>query len=206
MKVTDQQIIDELATIWLRLKEAREKYHAGDKSRIADSMLQLRKLYLDKGGKSVLKLTQDRFNFTFTVFDFPTLFEEFENDPDFLKETKNSLLHYIHGNHISWLDNGERTKPLLEVLNKKIFITTGTEFSAKDIIEIIADKMGGAHFDENIPDEKLKLFTTIAMFGEVNQTIQLIESMINTSILILDILLNYLLFGVKTVYIKWNLK
>lgn len=205
-KIEEEGLISHTVNIQSKLVTFRDNFMRGDQSYLIEAIQKLRVFYLDKGGKSLLTQLEERFNFTFMAYHTANMIDQFRKEEDI--ETADSILngtlYYFHESHVSWLNNGEEFIPLKEVIKRNVFIMTGTFYSVEKMISIMADKMGGSHIDENISGNHTKLFSEIAMFGNRNQTEQLLLSVINTTILIITIILFYRFSGVLSHFIKRN--
>lgn len=131
----------------------------GQISYIRNIAVELRILLIDKSKrKCLLKEIENILNINICVGVKYSIKEKIEKG--ILQESFLEGLRFNQTNSVvNWFNVDERTSEiisLLEALNRKeeLFIN-GIYFSYKELIETVSDKMGGAHIDHTVSDEKL---------------------------------------------------
>ena len=66
---------------------------------------------------------------------------------------------------VTWLEGGHERLRLLDALDREEIFVAGECFSYKHVIEVAADKMGGAHVDAAVPDRDLRLHSERVRLG-----------------------------------------
>lgn len=65
----------------------------------------------------------------------------------------------------TWFESGHEIMPILEALNRKEILIEGETHSYREVIEVAADKMGGAHVDGTIKNRDLVLHAGNLLIG-----------------------------------------
>lgn len=162
---------------------------------ISEIAIKLRILYLDKSGtEALLKTIENLYGFKINVLVGSSLSEDIEKgllSPSLVE----SLVFNQINSVVSWFGGGHGNKEkvsIFEGINKKEIIINKNQFSYKDIIEIIADKMGGAHIDKNISDEKLIPFFNDILIGGLSPAFRSIYDLANATIILINMIENYI--------------
>lgn len=159
---------------------------------IAEIAIKLRILFLDKSDtEALLKTIENLYGFKINVLVGSSLSEDIEKGPSLVE----SLVFNQINSVVSWFGGGHGNKEkvsIFEGINKKEIIINKNQFSYKDIIEIIADKMGGAHIDKSIPDEKLIPFFNDILVGGLSPAFRAIYDLANASIMLINMIENYI--------------
>jgi hypothetical protein len=174
------------------LKHIDEKQNM---SNVAEIAIKLRILYLDKGGKALLKTVEELYGFKINVLVGLSIEEKIKRNllPESLA---NGLLIEQINSVISWFGGGHGYKEkvsIFDAINKSDEIKINDNFySYKDIIETVADKMGGAHIDKNISDQKLFPFSNDILIGGLSPAFRAIYDTANASIVLINMIEKYI--------------
>lgn len=171
------------------LKHIEEKQ---DMFYVAEIAIKLRILYLDKSGtESLLKTIEKLYGFKINVLVRLSIEEQIKRG--FLPETlADGLVMSQINSVIGWFGSDHGHKDMIsifEAINKKDEIKINDNyFSYKDIIETISDKMGGAHIDKNISNEKLIPFFNDILIGNLSPAFRVIYDTARISVILINMI------------------
>lgn len=177
---------------------------------ISEIAIKLRILYLKKSRtESLLRTIEDFYYFKIKVLVGLSIREQIERG--FLSGSLADGMVMNQVNSVaSWFREGHGHKELVsifEAINKEDEIIIGEEhFSYKDIIETVADKMGGAHIDEKIPDKKLIPFFNDILIGGLSPAFRTIYDVANASIILINMIEQYISSPFKSEFLVENQK
>lgn len=131
----------------------------GEISYIVDISLKLRILLIDKSGaKCLLKEIEDILNINIFVGIIYSTKEKVSKGllpSSLLDGLRISQINSV----VTWFDLNQRTCEIISIFDalnrKEELVIDNKEFSYKDLIETVSDKMGGAHIDKLVSDDKL---------------------------------------------------
>jgi hypothetical protein len=180
-----------LYTIKTRLKDFIISYNEGKHEYIEDISLKLRILYVPKSG------TDPLFESVFRLLNIKFLVWVRETRADELN--RKGLNHLLTQEAFSfvnevdyWLDGGtEQIDLLCALCHQKVIKINNDEADLKRLISLFADKLGGAHFDRNIPSDVLNIFSNSIKFGEDSLAIYMILLTAKKTIQIIDMILEF---------------
>ncbi len=185
-----EDYISHLTSIQRKLVFFLASYNQGNHDLIVDLALKLRILYINKSGTKALFLTIEKhLNIELKVWIRKSFDEELRKKG--LEQLINQY-SFAYNNEIDfWLENGTNKISLIEAFNRPKAIKIGEHYySAKELVEIVADKLGGAHIQSKLNDRCLTPQTRSILFGDLNtyeffiiqttdQTIKIIDSLLN---------------------------
>lgn len=178
-------LINELKNI----NEKQDTFYA------AEIAIKLRILYLDMGGKALLKAIEELYGFKINVLVGLSIKEKIKRNL-FPESFTDGLLMNQVNSVISWFGGGHGYKDKVSIfyaINKNDEIKIKDNFySYKNIIEIVANKMGGAHIDKNISDQKLFPFSNDILIGGLSPAIRAIYDTANTSVFLINMIEKYI--------------
>lgn len=181
---------------------------SGDDIHLIDASNDLRMFYCDKGrgGVSVLKQLQSRFNFTFHVYHEPGLNEYLleDGDSDIIDNLKSTMIFGMTSSNLDWFNRGSTFIPLLSAIEKEVLFISQISYSPKKIIEVVAEKMGGTHLDPHTNKEEDALKTSWISFGDKNQTVHYLQVILSSTILVIENIDAYLIGQTKTKFVVPN--
>ena len=153
--LSNEELLRELLGIKSKLKKFNDQIEQGDLSWVEELSVKLRIIYLDKSGrKSLLKIISDRYSFEVRVYVRRSLRDRMKGILS--EETLSSMSRTQLNSAIKWFVGGEALVSIYTAIeNKDEVIIGGNTFSYKDLIEIRAEKMGGAHVDETVAEHML---------------------------------------------------
>lgn len=163
---------------------------------VAEIAIKLRILYIDKSGtEALLKTIEKLYGFKINVLVGLSIEEQIKKG--FLPESlSDGLIMNQINSVISWFGNGHGHKDMIAIfdaINKRDEIKIEDKYySYKDIIETVADKMGGAHIDKNISDDKLIPFFNDIFIGGLSPAFRAIYDTSRTSIILINMIEQYI--------------
>ena len=106
----------------------------------------------------------------------------------------------------TWFDINQKTcevVPILDALNRQeeLFIND-VHYSYKTLIETVADKLGGAHIDRNISDEKLMPHTKEILIGGTTMSDRAILDTCRSAINLINKIKEFVQDGKESDFIK----
>jgi hypothetical protein len=131
-----------------------------------DISLKLRILYMRKSGTNpLLQTIQSLYNFDISVWILYSPAEAVEKglmkDHGFIKQ--------YHNGPMFWFEKGKEMNNIVDAFNRDKAIQIEDHFfSVKKIVEVVADKMGGAHIDEKVSDIDLLPHSNNFLIGNLN--------------------------------------
>jgi hypothetical protein len=159
---------------------------------VAEIAIKLRILYIDKSGtEALLKTIEKLYGFKINVLVGLSIEEKVKKG--ILSESLSKGLIFNQTNSvISWFGGGHGPKDIVSIFdainkNNEIKINNNN-YSYKDIIETVADKMGGAHIDEKISDQKLIPFFNDILIGGLSPAFRAIYDTARSSIVLINII------------------
>jgi hypothetical protein len=102
-----------------------------------------------------------------------------------------------------WLEQGTYKIGLIEAFNRPKSIKIGEHsYSSKEIVEIVADKLGGAHIDPKLDLRTLTPQTRSISFGNLNPSEHIIIQTTIQTIKIIEMILDYVNLKSKSNFIE----
>jgi hypothetical protein len=158
---------------------------------------------MDKSGTPALfKKIQQIFGFEIIVWVKPTIVELIEKG-----ELSESLRpsSIIYSPALTWLNRGREKQDLISAFQRDAqVIIDNHSFSVKKIVEIVADKMGGAHIDKKVADKDLILHKNDILFNNFNIANKIIFETARTTVEIIGLILEKIENGKESDYIIKN--
>jgi len=157
VKRTGQNYLNELIDLSEKLHTFVSFIKNGKPQYYKEISIKLRILYVDKSGeKCLLRKICQAYGFSVPVAIRYTAKEKVEKGiwPPSLAE---GLVVEDINSVVSWLESGDEIIDVFDALEREEILINGRMYSYKKIIEFAADKLGGAHIDENLPDEDYSL-------------------------------------------------
>jgi hypothetical protein len=157
--LSKEDYFNELQDIKKKLKDFVKLIENGDLSYYKDLSLKLRIFYIYKSGtKSLLKTLSELYNFEVKVYISYSSSDKAKKDPKF-KSLADALIFEQVNSVVSWFESGDEFIDIFDAIHNREILIDNKYLSYKELIEYIADKMGGAHIDKKI-DEKYKFMTS----------------------------------------------
>ena len=187
-----QDYISHLTSIHRKLVFFLDSFNQGNHDLIVDLALKLRILFMNKSGtKALFSKIEQNLNIEIKVWVRETFEEELKR-----KGLEHLIDKHTFGyfNEIDfWLEEGTYKISLIEAFNRPKSIKIGEHnYSAKEIVEIVADKLGGAHIDPKLDARSLTPQTRSISFGSLNTSEHIIIQTTFQTIKIIEILLDYI--------------
>lgn len=174
----------------------------GNSSYLEDLSLKLRILYIKKSGtdplfKTVFKLLK----MDFQVWVSESLDEEMTRKGKTI--TSKDFSFFINNEIQMWFQHGYKKVNLIEALERINVLKINDEFySSKQIIEIMSDRLGGAHFDSKLKDRDILPFIKSISIGENNLATHFIISATEQTITAITMIEEFIITGEENEYIK----
>jgi hypothetical protein len=203
-KLGKEDYIKHLNSINKRLILFYELAVNGNKDLIEDLALKIRILYMRKSGtEPLLKIIQNLFGFNFHVWVRETFEEELKRKG---LEHLSESMSFGYSNQIEfWIEDGDSKIEIIEAFNRPNSLKIGKfSYSAKEIIEIVADKLGGAHIDPKLNERSLAPQTQNIQFGIFNMSEHFILETTKQTIVINKLILEYVLNNKQSEFIITN--
>jgi|GEM_PF-2786644 len=187
-----QDYVDHLKSIHKKLVFFLDSFNQGNHDLVVELALKLRILYMNKSRTKALFSTIEKIlNVELKVWVRETFEEEMRRKGlDHLIDT----LSFGYFNEIDfWLEKGTYKVGLIEAFNRPKSLKIGDHsYSAKEIVEIVADKLGGAHIDHKLDERALTPQNRSIAFGKLNTSEHFIIRTTVQTIKIIEILLDFI--------------
>jgi len=195
IELKSNDYIQHLESIHRKLVFFLEAINNGNHDLIVDLALKLRILFMRKSGTEPLFTMIERsLNIELKVWVPETFEEELRR-----KGLDNLIDEFTFGyfNEIDfWLEIGNSKIGLIDAFNRpKAVKIINHIFSVKQIVEIVADKLGGAHIDPKLDERTLALQSRNISFGGLNISEHTIMQTTKQTIKIIDNLLDFIYTG-----------
>ena len=162
--------IEHLRSIQSRLENFIREFERGNRDYIQDIALKLRILFIHKS------VTKALFTTIQTLLGVQIRVWVRESRDEELK--RKGLDHLIDQQSIScfnevqfWLEKGDSKTEIIEAINRPKALVIGPyNYSVKKVIEIVADKLGGAHIDPILDKNSLAPQYNGVSFGGLNSS------------------------------------
>lgn len=200
--LTKENYLEELNDIKVKLKDFISKVEGGNFSYIKEIALKLRILYCNKSGTGpLLKTIMELYGFSINVVIHFSVEELVQKG--MLSESLAQGLQKNINSPITWFERGHELLPIFEAVDRKkdVFLD-GNYYNYKDIFENITDKMGGAHLDKSIPNEKLIPHSKDILLGGLSVAERTVYDMARISVELINIINGYLKNGEQSDFIK----
>lgn len=187
-----QDYISHLNSIHRKLIFFLDSINQGNHDLIVDLALKLRILYINKSGTKPLFSTIEHFlNVKIKVWVRETFEEEMKRKG--LEDLIGSITFGYFNEIDFWLEKGTYKVGIIEAFNRPKSIIIGEHsYSAKEIVEIVADKLGGAHIDHKLDVRTLTPQTRSISFGRLNTSEHIIIQTTIQTIKIIEILFDFI--------------
>lgn len=193
--------ISHLTSIQRKLVLFLDSYNQGNHDLIVDLALKLRILYMNKSGtKALLTTIEDCLNVEIKVWVRETFNEELRRKG---LEDLIDKISFGYFNEIDfWLEKGVYKVGIIEAFNRPKSIKIGEHsYSSKEVVEIVADKLGGAHIDPKLDTRSITPQNRSISFGNLNTSEHIIIQTTIQTIKIIQIILNYINTQIKSEFI-----
>ncbi len=105
-------------------------------------------------------------------------------------------LHFqVKCNASTWFERGHELVPIWIALERDAVILTNESYSLRRIIEVMADRMGGAHIDQSVPDADLKLYNSQTQIGGFSLAESVLFDVARSSIKLIELIEDKLIGG-----------
>jgi hypothetical protein len=202
-ELQNEGYLNHLEDIHNKIVDFIDLVNHGKTSYLIDIALKLRLLYMDKSGSpALIKKIQEIYNIEIVVWVRPTIVELIESGE--LHESLRPSI-YFHNPVTRWLDKGREKQNLFSAFQKESqVIINEYSFSVKKIIEVVADKMGGAHIDQKVADKDLILHNDDVLLANLNFANRTIYDTAITTLEIIKLLLDKIKFEKNSEFIIEN--
>jgi len=203
-KLEKEDYTEHLKSINKRLILFYELVLQGNKELVEDLALKIRILYMRKSGtEPLLKTIQYLFNFRFEVWVRETPEEELKRKG--LEHLIESMSFSYYNEIMFWLESGNNKVEIIEAFNRPESLKIGEfSYSAKELIELVADKLGGAHIDPKLNERALIPQSPKIQFEGFNMYEYFILKTTKQTIEINKLILEYILENKQSEYIEIN--
>lgn len=202
-ELQNEGYLNHLEDIHNKINDFINLVNQGKTSYLIDIALKIRLLYMDKSGSpALLKKIQEIYNIEIIVWVRPTIVELIEKGE--LPESLRPAI-YFHNPATRWLDKGREKQDLISAFQRESqVIIDEHSYSIKKIIEVVADKMGGAHLDQKVSDKDLILHNDDIMLANLNFANRTIYDTAITTLEIIKLILDKIKFGKNSEFILQN--
>jgi len=206
IELKSQDYIEHLLSIHRKLVFFLEAINDGNHDLIVDLALKLRILYMKKSRTEALFTMIERsLKIELKVWVRETFEEELR-----LKGLEYLIDKHSFGcfNEIDfWLEKGKYKIGLIEAFNRPNSLKIGKHsYSTKQIVEIVADKLGGAHIEPRLDKRTLKPQTRSITFGRLNTSEHVILQTTIQTIKIIETLLDFINTGNDSEFIEMKVE
>jgi hypothetical protein len=176
----------------------------GNKDLIQDLALKIRILYMKKSGtEPLLKTIQNLFGFKFKVWVRESPKEELRRKG--LEHLIESMSFSYFNEIMFWLESGNQKAEIIEAFHRSDSLNIGKfSYSAKELIELVADKLGGAHIDPKLNEKALIPQSNQINFEGYNMYEYFILKTTKQTIEINKVILEYISQGKQSEFIEIN--
>jgi len=208
--ITDNEYLEQLFDIRKKLVSFSSSIiEKNEITYIRDISVKLRILLIDKSGrKCLLKEIENILKIDIFVAIKYSLKEKIAKG--LLPSSFSDGLIFNQTNSVAtWFNIDQRTSEIIsifEALNRKEeLVIDNKEFSYKELIETVADKMGGAHVDKTIDDEKLIPHNNNLLIGGMTASDRAIFDTCKTTIELINQIDKFIKNSEETNFIKrWS--
>ena len=164
-KLTKAGYLKELLDIRDKLNDFLSNIKSGKRTYYKDVSIKLRILYCAKSGtEPLIKTISDLYDFDVLVSVNYSIQEKIYKG--LLPASLGDKLAFEQINSVvTWFERGNKLVPIIDALDRPEVLLRGNRYSYKNIIEVVADKMGGAHVDPEVKDEDLALHMDNLLIG-----------------------------------------
>jgi hypothetical protein len=204
-ELTNEGYLNCLCDIKMKLTNFIALVEHGMKSYFPDIAGKLRILYCYKSGtESLIKTISDLYNLEIKVCVLYTFKEKAEKGklPAFIRNAQ-PLYHQVNS-AMNWFhpEESDEIVSIIDAINRKEILYLGEEYSCKRIIEVVADKMGGMHFDKHVNDIDLALHGKEIRIGNFSVAEMTLHSVAIASIELIDMIEYVISSGVSNEFVK----
>ena len=201
-KLTKEGYLKELLDVRDKLGDFLTNIKNGKRSYYKDVSLKLRILFFTKSGtEPLLKTISDLYDFDIFVAVNYSIQEKV--DKGMLPASLVEKLTFEQINSVvTWFERGNELVPIIDALDRPEVLLSGNRYSYKRIIEVVADKMGGAHIDPEVKDEDLALHMNNLLIGGLPPAERAIFDTARASIFIIDSIEDFVTNGKNYQFIK----
>jgi len=200
--LTKEGYLAEFLDIREKLKDFLLFIGKGRNTYFKDVSLKLRILYCSKSGnKPLISEIEELFEFKMFVYIFFTIQEKV--DKGLLSASLADGLVFEQTNSpVGWFEGGNALVDINTALAHEEVRFNNKMYSYKSIVEVHADKMGGAHVDKNVKDEDLSLHQDNFMGGGLPIAQRAILDLAKSTITLIDIVEEYIISKKFNKFIK----
>ena len=157
--------LHELFDLRDKLKDFVERVGEGKRSYFKDIAIKLRILLCRKSRSNPL-ITEVERRLGMQVIVFITYSAQEQVERGLLPASLAENLIYEQVNSVVWwFERGNEAVPILDAIDKKEILFGNERRSYREVIEVAADKLGGAHVDENVKDHDWLLHSDSWLIG-----------------------------------------
>jgi len=164
-KRTREGYLAELLDVRAKLEDFLQQIGGGNLSYYKEIAIKLRILYCRKSGTNPLLMAiEDLYGFDTLVAVRWNMHEAIDRGllPASLAE---GLVFEQINSVVTWFEGGQLIVRIFEALDRPEVLYSDQRYSYRHIIEIAADKMGGAHVDSTVPQGDLALHSQDLLIG-----------------------------------------
>lgn len=202
-KLTKEAYLSHLNDINSSLEDFLRFIDSGKTFYIRDISLKLRILYCKKSRtEPLVKKIQDLYGFIINVlvkYSIKTKVEKGVMSESLLNGLVVQQINSVNG----WFESGNELVSIFDAINKKDeVLLEGKLYSYKEIFENIADKMGGAHIDESVADEKLAPHSKNLLIGGLSIADRAVYDTARATIILIRHINTFIVNNKETHFIK----
>jgi len=187
-ELTKEGYLEELLDIREKLRDFIDFIDKGKLSYFKDISLKLRILYCKKSGtKQLISIIEELFSFNVKVFISYTMEELVQKGVVPESILKNLQVEQVNS-VVTWFERGHEIVDIHTALLREEVLYNGKKHSYKRIIEVMADKMGGAHIDKAVDDNDLHLHSDSLLLGGLPIAQRALYDLARASVQLIDII------------------
>ena len=197
-----QDYLVELADIRNKLSDFLDRIRQGYPEYYKDIALKLRILYCRKSGtEPLLRTIEDLLGVDILVLVRLTMKEKVDIGvlPPSLA---NGLVFEQINSVVTWLERGDAVLSVFTALDRPEVLAANRTYSYRDIIEVAADKLGGAHVDPKIPAKDLALHSQNLLIGGLPVAQRALFDTARATVQLLDCLLHLATTGAQYPFLR----
>jgi hypothetical protein len=194
--------LSELLDIRDKLSEFLSHIRKGQLTYYKEVSIKLRILYCKKSGtEPLLKTIEQQYGFDILVVVTHSTAEKINRGvlPSSLGE---GLVFEQINSVVTWFERGDEVVGIFDALNREEIFYRNQRFTYKHVIEVAADKMGGAHVDPKVPHQDLQLHSEELLIGGLPVAQRALYDTANTTIYLINAIEGFILKGEKYMFLK----
>jgi len=201
-KLSKEGYLKELLDIREKLDDFLTKINDGKRSYYKDISVKLRILYCTKSGtEPLLKTISELYDFDIYVAVIYSIQEKVDKGmiPPSIAD---SLVFEQINSVVTWFERGSELVPIFEAFERPEILLSGNKYSYKGIIEVVADKMGGAHIDPEVENKDLALHMDSLLIGGLPPAERALFDTARASIHLINLIEDFIENDNKSPFIK----